>query len=104
MRFLIGGLAYSLDDEGVRWLEQRIRATCVDASHRPLDADALACLQLADMLADDLAQGVPTEPIELSQSDARGLTGHVLGLVAAQEHGIESFYDALLRFGAEVNP
>jgi hypothetical protein len=38
---LIGAMSYVLSEQDARWLEGRIRSTCVDDSHRPLDSDAL---------------------------------------------------------------
>lgn len=101
IEFLIGRKRYLLGDDDARWLEQRIRATCVDRSHRPVDADALPCLQLADMLANDLHHGA-SEPIELGPSHVRGLTEHVLGGSAEEfKHEMQALYVALLRFRAE---
>ncbi len=98
LELLIGASPFALSEEDAWWLTHRIRETCVDVSRRPLDTDAMACLQLADVLADDLERGDSPEPIELGHSHARGLTEHVLGLGAAQEHELEAFYAALLRF------
>jgi hypothetical protein len=100
IEFVIGGKRHLLGEADARWLEQRIRATCVDNSHRPVDADALPCLQLADLLSDDLEHG-STEPIELNPSHVRGLTEHVLGGDALHEHEMQALYVALLRFRAE---
>ena len=102
IEFLIGGERHLLGEADVRWLEARIRATCIDQSHRPIDADALPCLQLADLLSDDLEHG-STEPIELDPAHVRGLTEHVLGGSAEHEHEIQALYVALLRFRAEHN-
>jgi hypothetical protein len=100
VEFLLGEQHYLLGDADARWLEQRIRATCIDQSHRPVDADALPCLQLADLLSDDLEHG-STEPIELNPAHVRGLTEHVLGGSVEYEHEIQALHVALLRFRAE---
>lgn len=92
---VIGGVAFPLDDS--EWLEQRIRTTCVDTSHRPRDMDAVACLQLADMLAAE-HPGHRLEPIELTLPQVRGLTEHVLEPSIVQEHGMQEFSDALRGF------
>jgi hypothetical protein len=62
----------------------------------------LACLQLADVLAEDLERGESPEPIELGHSHAQGLTEHVLALGAAQQHEMQSLYGALLRFRGDT--
>ena len=97
IELLVGAAGLSLDEEEAWWLVHRIRETCVDDSHRPLDAEALACLQLADVLADDLERGESPEPVELGRAHALGLTEHVLSQSAVQEHGIAALYGALLR-------
>jgi hypothetical protein len=100
IEFLIGGERHLLGEADARWLEECIRATCVDSSHRPIDADALPCLQLADLLSDDLERR-ETELIELDVSHVRGLTEHVLGGRAEYDQEIQAFYVTLLRFRAE---
>ena len=102
IEFLIGGVRHVLGETDARWLEERIRETCVDSSHRPIDADALPCLQLADLLSEDLERRA-TEPIELDVSHVRGLTEHVLGERAEYDHEIQALNIALLRFRAENN-
>jgi hypothetical protein len=98
--FLIGGQRHVLGENDARWLEERIRTTCVDSSHRPIDADALPCLQLADVLSEDLERQA-TEPIELSPSHVRGLTEHVLAGSPEYDPEIQALNVALLRFRAE---
>ena len=100
IEFLIGGQRYVVGENDARWLEERIRSTCVDSSHRPVDADALPCLQLADLLSDDLERR-ETELIELDVSHVRGLTEHVLGGRTEYDDEIQAFHVALLRFRAE---
>ena len=100
IEFQIGGQRYILSENDARWLEERIRATCVDSSHRPVDADALPCLQLADLMSDDLESGA-TEPIELNPSHVRGLTEHVLVGSPEYDPEIQALNVALLRFRAE---
>ncbi len=95
---LIGARPHCLTAEQARWLEDRIRSTCVDDMGRPPDSDALACLQLADVLAEDLDAGEHIEPIELGRSHAVGLTEYVLNVGAAAEHDMPAFYEALIRF------
>jgi hypothetical protein len=65
--FLIGAAEYMVSDVEARRLEQAIRRRCVDERGRPLDEDARSCLQLADVLAEDLAAGRSPEPIELGR-------------------------------------
>jgi hypothetical protein len=100
IELLIGGQRYVLDENDARWLEERIRTTCVDNSHRPIDADAIPCLQLADLLSDDLDLRA-TEPIELNPSHVRGLTEHVLAESPEYVPEIQALKVALLRYRAE---
>ena len=100
IEFLIGGQRYVVGENDARWLEERIRSTCVDSSHRPVDADALPCLQLADLLSDDLDLRA-TEPIELDPSHVRGLNEHVLAGSPEYDHDIQALNVALLRYRAE---
>jgi hypothetical protein len=102
IELLIGGQHYALGENDARWLEERIRTTCVDSSHRPVDADAVPCLQLADLLSDDLELRA-TEPIELNASHVRGLTEHVLAESPEYDPEIQALKVALLRFRAENN-
>jgi hypothetical protein len=75
---LIEAAEYPLTgDEAVR-LEQTIRRRCVDGHRLPRDDDARACLQLADVLAEDLAAGFSPEPIELGMSHLEGLREYVV--------------------------
>ena len=97
---VVDGMAVPLDRDDAQWLEELIRATCVDASHRPRDIDAVACLQLADMLADE-HPGRRLEPIALTLPQARGLTAHVLSPSIAQERGLQTFYDVLRQFTSD---
>lgn len=59
-------------------LEHAIRRRCIDGHGRPWRDDARACLQLADVLAEDLAAGVSPEPIELGRSHVEGLCEYVI--------------------------
>jgi hypothetical protein len=102
IEFLIGGQRYAVGENDARWLEERIRSTCVDSSHRPVDADALPCLQLADLLSDDLELRA-TGPIELDPSHVRGLTEHVLAGSPEYDHEIQELNVALLRYRAEYD-
>jgi hypothetical protein len=104
IELLVGASPYAIDRTQAQWLARRIRATCLDSSHRPLDAQARACLQLADVLAEDLTRGSSPEPVELGLSHARGLTAHVLGSGAAQEHDLVELYEALLRLRSTRPP
>jgi hypothetical protein len=97
---LFQGSAFPLDSEDADWLAQRIRTTCVDASHRPRDVDALACLQLADALSEE-PRGHRLEPVEVTHPQARGLIKHVLASDAAQERGMHALRDALVQFSSD---
>lgn len=59
-------------------LEGVIREKCVDLHGRPLDENARACMQLADVIRDDLERGEHPEPIELGMSHVEGLCQHVI--------------------------
>ena len=96
--FLIGARPYTLTAEQASWLDERIRATCVDDIGRSHDSDANACLQLADVLREDLEAGEHPDPIELGRSHAVGLTEYVLTASAAAEHDIRGLYESLVRF------
>ena len=95
---LIGARPYRLEVDDARWLDELIRTTCVDHAGRSYDPDAVACLQLADVLREDLEAGAHLEPIELGRSHAVGLTEHVLTRAAAVEHDMDGFYEGLIRF------
>jgi hypothetical protein len=63
LEVLIGAASFRLEEEEAWDLVHAIREKCVDADHRPLDADALRCLQFADVLAEDLDRGESPEPV-----------------------------------------
>jgi hypothetical protein len=97
---LIGAAEYRVSDVQARRLEQTIRRRCIDEHGHPLDEAARACLQLADVLAEDFAAGVNPEPIELlGRSHVEGLCEYVLEEedVAAVE-GLTDLCDALKRY------
>ena len=95
---LIGARPYTLTTAQAEWLDDRIRATCVDEIGRTQDPDAIACLQLAEVIRGDLKAGEHPQPIELGRSHAVGLTEYALTAVVAAEHGMDSFYDTLVLF------
>ena len=96
--FLIGARPYTLTAEQARWLDDRIRATCVDDLGRSHDSDANACLQLADVIREDFEAGEHPAPIELGRSHAVGLTEYVLTAAAAAEHDLAGLYEGLVVF------
>ena len=73
MVLLIGAGEYPLAEDEARWLESVIRMTCLDASGRAWDREAAAALQLADVIAEDLARGFLPEPVELGRTSTLGL-------------------------------
>jgi hypothetical protein len=95
---LIGARPYTLAAAQAEWMDDRIRATCVDEIGRTQDPDAIACLQLAEVIHGDLEAGEHPEPIELGRSHAVGLTEYALTAGAAAEHDMRGFYDSLIRF------
>jgi hypothetical protein len=74
---LIGAAEYPLTRIQAERLEKSIRECCLDERGLPLDDEARACLQLADVLAEDLAAGSSPEPIDLRMSHLDGLRTHV---------------------------
>jgi hypothetical protein len=76
---LIGAAEYPLTRLQAQRLEESIRECCLDERGLPLDDEARACLQLADVLAEDLAAGSSPEPIDLRMSHLDGLCAHVAG-------------------------
>jgi hypothetical protein len=75
---LVGAAKYPVTEVDARRLEQAIRHLCVDRQGRALDDNARACLQLADVLAEDLANGRSPEPIQIGRSHVEGLCEYVL--------------------------
>jgi hypothetical protein len=76
--FLIGAAEYRVSGEDAHALEGVIRRDCVDLRGRPHDDNARACLQLADVIREDLERGSSPEPIELGMSHVEGLCEHVV--------------------------
>jgi hypothetical protein len=74
---LIGAAPYRLSEDSARWLAERIRRLCVDEGGHALDLPARACLQLADVLEEDLDRGESPEPIELGRLQVEGLLVYV---------------------------
>jgi hypothetical protein len=75
--FLIGAAEYRVAGEEAWRLEGVIRDKCVDLHGRPLDDNARACMQLADVIREDLERGDSPEPIELGRSHVEGLCKYV---------------------------
>ena len=75
---LIGAAEHPLTPMQAEHLAEVIRERCLDERGLPLDDDARACLQLADVLGEDLATGSSPEPIELRMSHLDGLRAHVV--------------------------
>ena len=75
---LIGAAEFPLADVHAVRLERTIRRRCVDERRLPFDDEARACLQLADVLAEDLAAGTSPEPIQLGRRQLDGLWGYLL--------------------------
>jgi hypothetical protein len=76
--FLIGAVEYPMPAEEARRLEDVIRRACVDEYGLPRDENARACLQLADVIREDLKRGGHPEPIELGRSHVEGLCQYVV--------------------------
>jgi hypothetical protein len=75
---LIGASPYVLDESAALWLEETIRRRFSDDTGRPLDLDQLdragvKCLQLADVISEDLQNGDSPEPIELGETHISAL-------------------------------
>jgi hypothetical protein len=95
---LVGAASFALAEEETWDLVHAIREKCVDSDHRPLDSDALRCLQFADVLAEDLDQGHSAEPVEVGLSQARVLADYVLAPSLMRSGQLRAFFDALVRF------
>jgi hypothetical protein len=76
--FLIGAAEFAVSGEDAHRLEGVIREKCADLDGQPLDENARACLQLADVIREDLERGVHPEPIELGRSHVEGHCEHVI--------------------------
>jgi hypothetical protein len=94
---LIGAAEYPLTNAQAVRLEEILRARCLDASGLPRDDEARACLQFADVLAEDLAAGQSPEPIELGASHVDGLRAYVVDdagdLLADLRDAVRSYCD-----------
>jgi hypothetical protein len=75
--FVIGAAEYRVPGDEAWRLEGVIRDKCVDLHGRPLDHNARACIQLADVIREDLERGESPEPIELGRSHVEGLCAYV---------------------------
>lgn len=96
---LIGAAPYPLNERAARWLEDAIRERCLDELGRALDHPAHACLELADVLKEDLERG-SSQSIALERSHVTGLRVHVLDEQAARRsERLRSLYEACQRFG-----
>lgn len=77
-----------------------IRRTSSDLHGRPLDDNARACLQLADVTREDLQRGESVKPIELTRSHVDGLCEYVIGEDEIGSIGeLADLCDALERYG-----
>jgi hypothetical protein len=74
-----------------------IRRSCVDERSCAPDDDARACLQLADVLAEDLEAGFSPEPIELGFSHVEGLREYVVEADDAR-HAFPMLCEAISRY------
>jgi hypothetical protein len=97
--FLIGAAEYRVPGDEAWRLEGVIREKCVDLHGRPLDENARACMQLADVIREDLERGDSPEPIELGRSHVEGLCEYVIGEeeIASVEQ-LTNLCDALKRY------
>jgi hypothetical protein len=90
---------FPITEEDAWWVIHRTREMCIDGDHRPLDAAAMMCLQLADVMAEGLDQvDEATVSIVLDRAQAAGITEHVLGPDVMQSRGMSELYAALMRF------
>lgn len=100
---LIGAVPYRLDPDAVYKLERAIREGCADEEGVPLAIDEAvwACVQLANVLAEDRERGSSPEPIELGRTLVHGLCTYVLSdeLVHGDAQ-LSALYEALLRYRA----
>jgi hypothetical protein len=98
---LIGAAEYPIAETEARRLESAIREECADLHGQPHDENARACLQLADVIREDLERGSSPEPVELGMSHVEGPCEYVI-----KEEGIpdvallKDLCDALRRYRA----
>jgi hypothetical protein len=98
--FLVRGRAYALPADDARWLADTIRRACVDEAGRPLSTDESirACIQLADIVSENLQRGSSPQTIELGWRPAEGLLTFVLREdVVDRSPQLAALYEALLR-------
>jgi len=95
---LIGAAEYPLANVDAARLEHTIRRRCVDERHLPFDDDARACLQLADVLAEDLAAGASPEPIDLGMSHVEGLRKYLVERDDVAVQQLPDLCDAVKRY------
>ena len=76
--FLIGAAEFSVSGEDAHRFEGVIREKCADLHGHPHDENARACLQLADVIREDLERGASPEPIELGMSHVEGRCEYVV--------------------------
>jgi hypothetical protein len=101
IELFVGAASFRLGDDEAWALVHAIREKCVDTDHRPLDADSVRCLQLADMLAQDLDRGDAPAPVDVDLPQARVLTGYVLTPSVMETDQLRSLFDALVRFASD---
>jgi hypothetical protein len=74
---LIGAAEYPLTPEEASRLERTLRRRCLKGP-LPHTDHARACLQFADVLAEDLEAGASPEPIELGVTHVEGLHEYLI--------------------------
>jgi hypothetical protein len=98
---LVGAGSYELDGQATAWLEDRIRSALLDDAGRPAasDASVRACVQLADVIAEDRERGSSPEPVEVGMLHAEGLCAYVLRpQELSDDSELSALFEALRRF------
>lgn len=97
VELLIGAESCRLGEEDAWELVHAIRARCIDREHRPLDLDAVQCLQLADTLAIALEDGKSHPLVDVSLPQARALADYVLTPSIARSKQLQNLFASLVR-------
>ena len=104
---LLGAVAYPLSAAEAAWLERTIRRRYFDEPSRAITVDesVWACVLLADMLRQELADDEPCEPVELGRFHVEGLLAFVFGPGDVEASpDLRALYEGLLRFRSAGRP
>lgn len=94
----VGEASGVVEEEDAWELVHAIRERCVDAEHRPLNLEAVHCLQLADVLATALDGTESPASIEVTPPQARMLADSILTPSIARSETLRDLFTELVRF------